>query len=617
MSQLPTNATVLPSSDIIISQNDSEIRNSYPEVAGSGGSIFIVGSQPVSINSLNISNNTLLPEIRKDLKEKLLSMFSEYNIVSSNLNLDYTFFSFDEISRNESWKNKIYKIRRIKRDNNNFIRSIIFSFLENIILNNDKSILKEFIIKSNEIQDIKNKEKLIHILYIIYELLKDNTMDAYIIFLKVFLFFKEFENDLNLLVRKLIYKYGVVNQNKSLKDEEANKLSKSLPDKNNNNNKEITQSYDGFRNDLIYLDYEVPYNEMYSKIIPYIFKCDLNIIEYNPDDKKSNSEQLKEIKYKYNESNNSGLNLIYFKKEKYFNIYYSKDYFQKNDNYFKLTNNNTCKKNNLINDSEKTKDNKKDKSILDEINEYLYIQYIAFREENATNTDDLTRNRKRKIIDYISKQPCQFSFIKDKNKTLGEVIIQAGFNISDLIEKIKQRICLVCTKDITNKNNNEIFSLPCKCNICSLECLKLYFKSILEKNELRLNKNGDEIVDPMSECYCGYCYKLKGFNEFKNLAKKINNKDFLNIINEAIANNQKWKCLLCRKNFNKTNKFLCLKINDENVHLLCEKCCKEKKININEEKKKEVSIELFCKFCEKKHDIKSLEFVEESNCIIF
>ena len=163
MSQLPTNATVLKSSsEIIISQHNSEIGNSYPEVVGSVGSINIIA--PLSKNSLNISNNTLLPEIRKDLKEKLLSMFSEYNIVSSNLNLDYTFFSFDEISRNESWKNKIYKIRRIKKDNNNFIRSIIFSFLENIILNNDINILKEFIIKSNEIQDIKNKEKLIHIL---------------------------------------------------------------------------------------------------------------------------------------------------------------------------------------------------------------------------------------------------------------------------------------------------------------------------------------------------------------------------------------------------------------------------------------------------------------------
>ena len=103
--------------------------------------------------------------------------------------------------------------------------------------------------------------------------------------------------------------------------------------------------------------------------------------------------------------------------------------------------------------------------------------------------------------------------------------------------------------------------------------------------------------------------------------------DYINLIKPKemrIANtfrknmeNSGVKCALCRKNFNKTNKFLNLKLKDEKDHLFCENCAKEKKININEEKKNDNLIEFFCKFCESKHYIKSWEIAEESNCIVF
>ena len=199
MSNLQNNATVLKSSsEIIISKNDSEIGNSLPDLIDSVGSVNLVGSLSVSKDSLIASNNSLLPEIKRGVKQELLSNFSRFNII--NKNLDYSIFSLEQINKNENWKNKVYKIRKINNDKNNFIRSIIFCFLENIILNNESIILKEFIIKSNEIQDIKNKEKIIHILYIILEYLEKGgkIMDAYIIFLKAFFFVNEFDYDLNL-----------------------------------------------------------------------------------------------------------------------------------------------------------------------------------------------------------------------------------------------------------------------------------------------------------------------------------------------------------------------------------------------------------------------------------
>ena len=273
MSNLQNNATVLKSSsEIIISKNDSETGNSLSDLIDSVGSVNLVGSLSVSKDSLIASNNSLCPEIKRGVKQELLSNFSKFNII--NKNLDYSIFSLEQISKNENWKNKVYKIRKINNDKNNFIRSIIFSYLENIILNNEYIILKEFIIKSNEIQDIKNKEKIIHILYIILDYLEKGgkIMDAYIIFLKAFFCVNEFDYDLNLLVRKLVYKYEAINQNKSLRVEQTKKLSKSLPEKYNKDNNGITQSLDNFHNDLINIDYEIPYNEIYCKIIPYIQK---------------------------------------------------------------------------------------------------------------------------------------------------------------------------------------------------------------------------------------------------------------------------------------------------------------------------------------------------------
>ena len=102
MSNLQNNATVLKSSsEIIISKNDSGIGNSLPDLIDSVGSVNLVGSLSVSKDSLIASNNSLLPEIKRGVKQELLSNFSKFNII--NKNLDYSIFSLDQISKNENF----------------------------------------------------------------------------------------------------------------------------------------------------------------------------------------------------------------------------------------------------------------------------------------------------------------------------------------------------------------------------------------------------------------------------------------------------------------------------------------------------------------------------------
>ena len=126
-----------------------------------------------------------------------------------------------------------------------------------------------------------------------------------IIFIKIF------------IINIFIYK----NINNNLSPEEPIKIFDLLPEKykqDKNGNYILVN----FKKDIMEMNFEKAHNEIYSKVIPYIFKMGLNIIVYN-----KNNNDIKTIKYKYKENNS--LNLIYFETEKYFNIYYSKDFFEK------------------------------------------------------------------------------------------------------------------------------------------------------------------------------------------------------------------------------------------------------------------------------------------------
>ena len=262
-----------------------------------GGPIYLF-----SPDFKTIFDNTIIPIINQQLKGDLISNFSKFNIK------DY----LDQI-----WRNKVYKIREIKNDSNSFMRSIMFFYLENSILNKDIDSMKKFMIKFNEIDSIfqsennkNNKEKIIHILYILLDCLNEGNIDkAYNFLLKSFLFISGFDFSLNYFMRKLISDYISHNQNAYLSEEEPVKIIELIPQKYKTNQNGNIQILDEFLKDLINMEYKIPNNEIYSKIIPNIFHYDLSVIIYDRNNKKIN-----EIKYKYKANNNLILNLIYYVK---------------------------------------------------------------------------------------------------------------------------------------------------------------------------------------------------------------------------------------------------------------------------------------------------------------
>ena len=619
----PNNAVALDDSAIIINSlsisNHSNPSSINKSLQGSGGSINIIQNINNINNILSNSYRTLNSQINSELKQKLISDFSKLEIYNNreNNNSDFSLINVN----NEILSDKQYKKRKINNDENNLNRSIIFCYLENLVLIKDIKTMKEFIIKFNEMDSKSNykiyidanKETVIQILVIILSYLEANKIkEAYEILLKAFIYYKQFDFCLNFFVRKLIYNYIFEKQDDFLNNEEHKKIKELIPDKYKQDKNGNEQLLNNFLEDLINMNYTLPNNEIYSKVIPYIFQYDLNVIIYN------NNSNINEIKYKFQDDNKFNINLIFYENEEKFDIFYTKEFYNNYQNILEIINNIKCKTCGIIfakKENIKYHFNLCDNCLLKEIennNVYkCYSNYCTdFKKSNYTTSN------KELIINIIADFPftlsCDDHNNNDKKLTLGEIIKDRGLDALSLFEKIKHKICLIHNGKI-NENNYTI-TLPCNCKICSEKCLEKFMEELNKKNDPKIDGEVAYIT-PMSECFCGFKYNnLKDFNNLKKELEKFNNKEYIDIINDTIKNNLLYKCIECRKNYNKTERFLKLKLNDEEAQLICKSCYNINKINESN------NPEFYCIFCSKNHKIISYEeFKGFSNpiCIIF
>ena len=500
----------------------------------------------ISGGSINIISSGI--DEPSEINEKIISELLTYDIKEYiNNNSNYCFYSISNNKQNHDIYNKIYKIRKIEKDKNNFIRCIIFSYLENLVLNKNIDVLKEFgekinkkelINVKNSIINDENKKRVIDILNIIISnLIKNNIDNAYSILLKSFIFIKEFSVFLNYLTRKLIYDFIIKNKNNFLSVDEPKKIFELLPKKYRQNNNGNESSFNNFLKDIIDMNFEIPHNEIYSKVIPYIFEIDLNVRVLN----NKNFSDENEIKYKY--KGNDNLSLIYNEKEKYFSINYPKNFYQKFEKYLSIVSQ-VCKQcKNIVetNNIFKLCENCLFNSI--EVDNQIYTFYLDYRSKNII--EKFTENNINKIIKAL---PDFFFNIDNKKVTLNKLLL-----------KIIQKVCLICNNEVDNKKK-DIITLPCNCKICS-KCFNIYMEEIKQRN-YKVSADEQNVVLPMSECFCGYKYKLKDFNEFKEEIEKCGYNEYLNEIEKAIENNLMSRCIFCHKYLNKVDRFLRLNVKD-------------------------------------------------------
>ena len=606
------NARALDESDEVIIKSLSISNHSNHSISqslqGSDGSINFINNINNINNILSKSYRNLNSQINQESKQKLISDFSQLEIYNNreNNNSDFSLINVN----NEILSGKIYKKRKIKKDANNLIRSIIFCYLENLVLIKNINTIKEFMIKFDKMNSESNykiyieanKEKVIHILVIILSYLEENKIkEAYEFLLKAFIYYEQFDFCLNFFVRKLIYNYILQKQNDILNNEEQKKIIELIPDKYKQDKNGSYQLLDNFFEDLINMDYPLPNNEIYSKVIPFIFQYDLNVIIYN------NNSNINEIKYKFIDNNNFNINLIFYENGGCFDIFYSKAFYNNNKNDLEVINNIKCQNKSCGKIFTKKERflyhfNICEKCLLNEIEYNMHLCYVNYC-LNLKNKN-FAESNKEQIINIITN----FSFTSDydnnnKKLSLGEIIKDRGFNTLVLFEKIKQKICLICNNENDN-NNNETTTLPCSCKICSKKCLQIFMDKLDDKNDNNIYGEKVRII-PVSECFCGFKYNLNDFNNLKKELEKFNNKVYITIIDETIISNLLYKCILCNKNYNETEKFTNIKLNDANEHLICKRCYNNNKMN------EENISNFYCPFCDKEHTINN------SSCIIF
>ena len=572
----------------------------------------------------------------------------------------------------------IYKFRSILGDGDCFYRSLIFSFLENIILTNNITLMKEFIIlfeKKINIENplIKKKEYLkdignirikfiLKILNILYEYMSQKNENTYIVLLKLFLYCQDFDSGIIYFTRYLLYEYISSNENKLFSKENQIDIGCLLPeqfviDKGNKSEYLFEDFYC-----LQLMTPKTFAEKIVIYIAPYVFNCNINILVYDYGDKP----YIKEKIINTGKTPIFTINLLF--RKKHYDIYYKKDFYQKyikkldclpnileKISYLKYKKpedalnkyKENIKNNNLTNiqkdenytnifasqiyekgdnspkclQCKKSYNNKENvfglcnECLLNDLKTEILQKYILYLQKNDERTN------LERLQQFFESQTCSISI--QENISLLTAISNSGYEFKNLLLEIRKTICLKCCNNI---EKDKIFiELPCECIICSKRCFEEYLKIIYKKLEIIKTKGGDMGFYSLN-CYCGFKYDFKAliFMVKKLQEKKL--KACKEFYQELIINYWKWKCMNCQRSYNYKEKFYIISFKDEKIdktllkntteykHLICDECAEKLKL------KNSKNSVIECKFCKYYHILSGYKEVKkdyaDSNCII-
>ena len=524
-----------------------------------------------NINDIEIFINSLKNEVNKD---------GHIDIKNININ---------------DINNIIHKYRQIGGDGNCFFRAVIFYFLENIILSNNIELMKRFVILFNKKMDLKDgmikqnkiinadiKIQVVIMLLIILRYMEqrgsDFSREAYLFFLKAFLFSEIFDYTLIFFTRFLIYDFMKLNENKVCKRVEVgNLLPNEYKEIKNNKNKFLFKHY--YKDHLLKMQVYAENSDVI--MIPFVFKCNLNIIQLQLSLENNKIKKKNIFEYRCETTNNKEINLLYT--GNHYNIFYKKDYYEKYSREL----------NNLL-----YKVDYNDPKLIINIKEQVSKAMESYNEFLSLNKLDNNTNRVNAYFSDIK--------YKDSDILLLNVIKEKNLSLEDIIKNMKE--CLVCGK------SEKIFkTLPCGCTICSNKCFGQYLEPKIneESIELENGKYYDHII------YCCKCGKKNNKNDIKDIIvgkediedEEVKDENY----HKIVENHWQWKCNLCIKNESFDRRFRYYRLifkgeknpftKKELEHLICF-TCKNEKIK---------GKEILCQFCKKNHIIDSIKNVSEEN----
>ena len=532
---------------------------------------------------LQKSDENKLNKLIKDIKDSNLDeifnqnfgpMGNEYSIGPLN-SLDYLIENTYELNpttkkvmHSDQIRLKPYlnKYRKIKKDGNCFFLGFIFSFLEYIILTNNKMLLKELLIIFNEkISEnnpkLQNKEYLkesmkkvdtenvIGILIIIIKYMEEENLEdfdeeltPYKILLKVFLNCAEFVYGIIFFTRYLLYEYISENEQKIYSKEIKLEIGNLLPEKYILENEgKYKYLFEDFYKELMNLG---ECNERINVFIaPYVFKCNLKILKYN-----SNPEDntIKESIYKCGKYTDIEINLLL--RDNHYDIYYKIYFYEKYYQQLDI----------LI-------DNNENLSVLKFSNNSHIRNVKSYSKHHSMkNSSNLTLFKPNNKSENINWSLNPFSALNEnKKKGINHSIIQKETKFINQIINNSNNIyqlpkCTKCKKTYEHKEN--VFSYCNNCLKMELKDLILqgYFdylqKGYIKNCEEKLNNFISNIKCSISTHYnifLSTAIHNSGF-KFRDLFMEIKQNMCL-FCGTNIENNKSYlelpcKCQICTKN---------------------------------------------------------------------
>jgi hypothetical protein len=545
--------------------------------------------QDIEKITLQLSQASIYEFMERDEKPNVSPMCSIENLVEST-------YYFDKKLKYEMCEEICYirmlacKWKPISGDGNCFYRSVMYSFLENIIFNNDITMIQRIVIDIDEKFDINyentkilpkenrdvitqlDKRLIITLLKIIFDILdsissnskkkKDLTLKALNFLTKSFNFSKSFDIAMILYLRYELYEFILFNKEKKFSEDFPVKIGNLLPSQyETEDGKFLFESF--FSKDLLKLYTYAEKIAIY--LTPFILKFNLRIIFY--DYGKDCNIQSKDFPCFL--KNKETLTILY--RKAHYDVAYSKEYY----NIYHPT------IDHFYNMNEKL-------YVVDEklIDYYLanQIESVDLLQSKIFNKKE--KNRKKELnTDHSVRTSTNTTAVDiNKNETLNDIIeITRNEDIKSLMEaeekllkelneldhkntfKDNNAICpeAAGSLDKNKQENNcsicknftsEFNILPCGCFICSKDCGFLYAESFFENFSLNFIKSNFNIIFYLDPFKCLKCMTNFTTIDIMKLSTFIEEKFDLKSYKGILINQIGMICMRCFTQNDKPNK---------------------------------------------------------------
>ena len=337
------------------------------------------------IDRLNRVGTTIAPvsDVSELIQRTYINNEAEMKMVQNNIN------------KNE---NAVYKWRSIKGDSNCFYRTVMFYYLENIILTKNINELKSLIydiylcfkeqVFSDKFQLYKlNKDRFQLILHLIYYALslpddKDSKSKAYTILIKVYNNYYDFDLSLILYLKFSLFKFLKNNEGLLYSKEFSVNLNSLLPSLYQKDGQYFYQQF--YERELMPLGRDAEKIVIY--ITPFVLRMNMKIYAFNIN--KSDSI-LNEFYFDIKEEEKQTITLLF--RNYHYELLYNKEYFLKNIDFLSLFSAIQQQKANITTNSIKSQINTHNNIMIDtniqQKNSRNYTSQISQRIMTCPNTE--------------------------------------------------------------------------------------------------------------------------------------------------------------------------------------------------------------------------------------